>query len=36
MDVAIDNAKPCRRGRFLFHDRAVDDVTHAILLLSGA
>ena len=32
MDVAIDDAQPALRGRFLLEYRAVDDVAHAILL----
>ena len=32
MDVAIDDAKPALGARFLFEQRAVDDITHAILL----
>src|ERR1700744_6423898 len=35
MDIAIDDAQPDLRGRFLFKDGTVDDVTHAILLGSS-
>src|SRR5258708_39874348 len=32
MNIAVDDSKPAFRRGFLFEQRAVDDITHAILL----
>src|SRR3981189_2163379 len=33
MDIAVDDAQPRRGGLFLLEDGAVDDITHASLLV---
>src|ERR1700720_2871482 len=35
MHIAVDDAQAALRRRFLFKQRAVDDVAHAILLWTG-